>query len=96
MSADQINPNVRCDESKRIASGNFQLIKDALKGLIVRATLTEELVAGGSAEATNADTGGTVEVSDWLLGEGQSIASGIKVFAVQIGATLWVFSAECP
>jgi hypothetical protein len=72
---------------------------------IKKGKLDEELVFGGeavmsvwrydAADATEADTLEDVDVHDWLLTTGQSIALGAKVVAYLEGARWYVIAAEC-
>ncbi len=41
------------------------------------------------------DSGENITVNDWLLGSGQTIASGKKVIAASVFGTLIVIAAEC-
>ena len=63
--------------------------------------LDAELTQGGTAtmsiwtDSPLADSGDTEEVTDWLLGTGDTVASGKKVVATRYHGVWYVTSAEC-
>ncbi len=63
--------------------------------------LDDELTKGGTAtmsiwtESPLADSGDNEEVTDWLLGTGETIAVGKKVVATRYYGVWYVTSAEC-
>jgi len=77
----------------------------ALRGLgfeVAFGKLDEELVKDGTAtlsvwtESPLADSGDNIEVKDWLLSTGDSLASSTKCVAVKYFGTWYVIAAECP